>query len=105
MLLVYGAGAVLGPLAAGLIMHPLGPGGLFVYMAGVLGLFVLFALLRMRVTSPVPSEERSTYLPVNRTSPAAAQLDPRTMTDPDPVEVNGPGTCGDPHNTHKENRF
>lgn len=81
VLLVFGAGAVLGPLAAGLIMHPLGPGGLFVYMAGVLGVFILFALLRIRVSSPVPGDERSTYMPVNRTSQAAPQLDPRTHLD------------------------
>ena len=81
VLLVYGAGAVLGPLAGGLMMHPFGPRGLFIYMAGVLGIFVLFALTRLPVSSPVPEPERSTYMPMNRTSPVAAQLDPRTASD------------------------
>jgi MFS family permease len=80
VLLVFGVGAILGPTCSGLFMHLVGPAGAFLYMAAVLAAFTAFALLRVALSSPVPEAERSTYLPLNRTSQAALEMDPRGAT-------------------------
>ncbi len=77
ILLAYGIGASLGPLFAGLIMSLTGAGGLFYFLALVLGGFVLFAVWHIRVTPPAPSADRSVFIPMTRTSHAALDLDPR----------------------------
>ena len=56
LLLVYGAGATLGPTVAGLLG--------------------LYALRRTRVSPPVPPEEQRAYVPLARVSPEALGLYP-----------------------------
>lgn len=77
LLLVFGIGAFLGPLLAGSSMALTGPDGLFYYIALVLCLFILFDLVIIRYSPPVPEAERSTFIPMTRTSSAALELDPR----------------------------
>lgn len=77
ILLVYGAGALLGPILAGLFMSFLGPTWLFYYIAIVLLGFFLYANARIRVTDAVPQEDRTTFVPVTRTSQAVLEMDPR----------------------------
>ncbi len=47
LLLIYSSGAALGPLAAAPLMDRLGPGGLFVFVSAVLGLFGLLIGYRL----------------------------------------------------------
>jgi len=77
ILLVYGIGAFIGPILAGLSMTIVGPSGLLYYAALVLALFVVHALRGVREAAPVPEEERSVFMPMNRTSQAVLELDPR----------------------------
>jgi len=77
ILLVYGFGALFGPIIAGAIMYVVGPVGLFYYIALVLSTFVLFALSRIRGQEAVPDEERTSFMPMTRTSQAVLELDPR----------------------------
>lgn len=77
MLLVYGAGAILGPLIAGLIMGWIGPWGLYALLAGVMSVTVVFALYRMQARAPLPVEEQASVLLVPRTTHVAYELDPR----------------------------
>ena len=77
LLLVYGAGAILGPLTAGLIMGWLGAVGLYVLLAGVMGTMALFAVHRMRVRTAIPVEEQEAVVLVPRTTHVAYELDPR----------------------------
>jgi len=88
VLLTYGFGAIFGPILAGLTMTLLGPGGLFYYLVIVLCSFALFAILRTLVSEAVPATERSSYLPVNRTSQAVLELDPRLDTTLDTLKNN-----------------
>jgi hypothetical protein len=79
ILLIFGIGAIFGPIGAGIFMHWLGPAGAFIYIATVLGTFAVFGLIRIIQGSPVPEDERTIFLPMNRTSQAALELDPRSL--------------------------
>lgn len=77
ILLVYGAGALAGPILAGIVMNLLGSTWLFYYIAIVLiGLFA-YANFRLHVTEAVPEEDRTTFVPITRTSQAVLEMDPR----------------------------
>ena len=88
VLLIYGFGALFGPILAGATMTVLGPSGFFYYLITVLSGFVLFASLRFLAREPVPQAERSSYVPMTRTSQAVLELDPRLehARDKDAVE-------------------
>lgn len=77
ILLIFGIGAILGPASAGVFMHLLGPAGAFVYIAVIFGAYTVFGLVRTIIGAPVPKVERTVFLPMNRTSQAALELDPR----------------------------
>ena len=77
VLLTYGFGALFGPILAGAAMTLFGPVGLYFYLTFILCGFVVFAALRIRTSEPVPEEERSTFMPMTRTSQAVLELDPR----------------------------
>jgi MFS family permease len=77
MLLLYSAGAAVGPLVAGMIFSPFDGGGLFLMIAGVAAISVGFGLFRMQQVSPSPSEDLVAFVAIPRTSPAGAELDPR----------------------------
>jgi MFS family permease len=81
ILLVFGIGSSAGPVLAGLAMHYGGPSGLPLFAAVVLGLFTLYAGHAARTQPPVADEERSTFIPMDQTSPAALELDPRLAGD------------------------
>lgn len=74
ILLVYGIGATLGPVAAGSAMDWLGPGGLFAYFALFLALLGVFGWYRRRTVLPVPVAEQSPFVAMNRTSQAGVEL-------------------------------
>jgi len=78
ILLVFGIGAIFGPVSAGIFMQWLGPTGAFIYIAAVLGTFTVFGIIRIILGSAVPEAERTIFLPMNRTSQAALELDPRS---------------------------
>jgi MFS family permease len=77
LLLVYGAGAILGPLLSGLAMGYLGASGLYVWVAGVMGTMVAFSIYRTSVRDAPPAEERAAVVFVPRTTHVAYELDPR----------------------------
>jgi len=77
ILLVYGAGALLGPIVAGIFMHYLGPHWLFYYQAIVLLCFFIYTIIRIQHSDAVPEEDRSHFVAVTRTSQAALEMDPR----------------------------
>ena len=84
LLLVLGVGAASGPLIGGLVMDGFGPLSLYLYMAGVAALFVLFALYRLRVSEPVPESEQVAFEPVTP-APTTPVMDPRI--DPEDIEL------------------
>jgi MFS family permease len=77
ILLVFGIGAFAGPIIGGLSMELFGPVGLFFHAAFCLALLALYAARSVRDIPPVPEEERSVFIPMDQTSQAALDLDPR----------------------------
>jgi MFS family permease len=77
LLLVYGCGAVLGPLIAGLMMGWMGAFGLYALLSGAMIVTVFFALFRMLVRAPLPVQEQEAVVFVPRTTHVAYELDPR----------------------------
>jgi MFS family permease len=81
LLLVHGIGAMFGPALAGLAMARSGPSALPLYFSAVLGLLVLYLLLRLsahRRTRPHPAQ----FHPMLRTTPGALGLLAETESDP-----------------------
>ena len=77
LLLIYGAGAVAGPIIASLVMQLLGPGSLLLYFAMTLLPLFLFARHRLRYAEQIPEQDQHTFTPMVRTSPVLLELDPR----------------------------
>lgn len=77
LVVAYGLGAVAGPSVGAVAMTVAGASGLFGYMAAAFLALGLFALYRVGVRRPVPTEEQIPYMAVPRTSPVIAQMDPR----------------------------
>jgi MFS family permease len=75
LLLVYAAGAVIGPLAVAPVMEVFGIGGLFLAMAVVLGLLALLIAVRMATRPVTAIVERSEFMPVPKTTPSVYTLE------------------------------
>ncbi|MDX1609555.1 MAG: MFS transporter [Halofilum sp. (in: g-proteobacteria)] len=77
LLMVYGVGAVIGPLLGGAAMDVYGPAGLPLAVAAAFGGFGLFGLWRMSVRAPVAAQDQRDFLAVAGTTHMAQDLDPR----------------------------
>ncbi|NEZ02734.1 MFS transporter [Wenzhouxiangella sp. XN201] len=74
--LLYGSGAIVGPLTAGFLMQWIGPTVLLAFM-GVTALVPAgFARWRMWVRPPVPLDDQGGWVPQFATSPAALEMHP-----------------------------
>jgi MFS family permease len=84
LMLIYGLGAVVGPLLAAAFMQASGGGALFVFIAAVHVALGLFLVYRMRDRQAVPAEQRPEFVaaPALRATPAAVALDPRAQEKP-----------------------
>jgi len=82
LLLVYGAGAAVGPMLAGVLMGRLGPGALFGFSAAVSAGVALFALGR-RIVAPMRMlRGRRPFVTMVRTSPVALEMLEQPETQP-----------------------
>ncbi len=89
LLLMNGIGSATGPMLAGLILYLAGASALPLAFAVLLVLFILFVLVQLRKEGPTPKPEMTEFVPMTRTSPVAAEIDPRTESDPhEPVTVS-----------------
>ncbi len=81
LLLTWGIGASIGPIAAGPLMQWLGLEGLFLFAAVVHVVFILFAWYRIRQRAPLPPEARPDFVQAGhtRTSHVLAAMDPRAQ--------------------------
>jgi MFS family permease len=77
LLLVYGIGAITGPILGGPLMDVFGPGTVPAYSAAVLGLLGTIGLARMVWRSPVPLAEQGEFVPMVRTTPMALEMLPQ----------------------------
>ena len=76
LLLVYGLGAIMGPLLGGIAMQGMGPAGLPVMSVAAAGLLGLYGLYRMTRRAAPPVEEHTGFVPLVRTSPVALEMHP-----------------------------
>ncbi len=81
LLLIYGAGAAIGPTIAGAFMEIAGPGSLLLFFVSTLLLLGALGLYRLRVGPVIPTEEQMAFASMVRTSPVALEMDPRLDTD------------------------
>ncbi len=77
MLLAWAMGATAGPLVASSVMGPVGPSGLFVFIASIAVILALYTRWRMSRRAAKPADEQSKYVQVPSTSAIAGALDPR----------------------------
>lgn len=63
LLMLYGFGAILGPLVAGVAMSTLGGTGLFITTAGAHAVLILFVVLRILVKPPVADADKGDFVP------------------------------------------
>ena len=90
LLLLYGFGTMLGPIAAAYSMQHWMPEGLFAFTAAVHALVVGYTLFRMTRRAPPDRAARETFqgLPLPKTvTPESAALDPRAASDERPPEA------------------
>lgn len=91
LLMVYGFGAIIGPMLAAEAMSLLGNGALFYYTALVHLLFIGFVLLRMRRRAAPSVEEKDPFRVTDGAiSPQGALLDPRGPGDVESAQEDGP---------------
>lgn len=79
--LVYGVGAVIGPLISSFAMRFMGPPGMFVFAIVVVALLTLFIFWRMRIRQWAPVVEKEPYVLAPETPIAIGDLDPRAEVD------------------------
>lgn len=75
LLLVYSVGATIGPTLAAVFMEGGRPGGLFVFIACVLGVLGAVVLVRLRMAPQPKIVERSDFVPVPKTSQSVYSLE------------------------------
>lgn len=81
--MLWAAGAILGPLAGGVLMQHLGPASLMLFIAVSALAPAVFARYRMTITPAIPVEDQAEFVPQFATSPAALEMLPEA---PDPDE-------------------
>jgi MFS family permease len=77
LLILYGLGAIAGPIMASVVMKYIGASGLFVFTAGIHLLLFMFSLYCIRTWPALTPEEKLDYVVTQRTTPEAVMLDPR----------------------------
>lgn len=74
--LLWGTGAIIGPILAGLLMQGLGPAILLPFIACAALIPALFALYRMQVSAPIAANEQGQFVPQFATSPVVLEMLP-----------------------------
>jgi MFS family permease len=90
LLLLYGAGAVAGPVIGPVAMQIAGPPALFLYTSAVYATLVLFGLYRLTQRDAVAAEDREDFVSVPRTSPGVFEMNPNAEAE----EAGDPVTQG-----------
>lgn len=81
LLMVYGVGAVIGPIIAGMAMSRMGPAGLFFYIGAVYGLVGLYGLWRMTRRAAPAADEKAKFEPTAANPQATIQIKPEGEID------------------------
>ncbi len=87
LLFAYGVGAVVGPVAASAFMGMAGQFGLFIFTGGVTAGLAVFVVFRMTRREPLPAEDQTPFSAMPATTPAIAELDPRSEPETEQPEA------------------
>ncbi len=88
LLLLYGVGALFGPLPGGWIMDLFGPVGLPFFSAFVLLMLCVYGVYRITRRAPLPLEEQAEFVPLARTSPIVMEMHPQADIEPE-LDLSG----------------
>jgi len=83
LLLIYGIGALSGPVLGGIAMELLGPVGLPAVSATVTAALAAYGAYRVTRRSPPPLEQQTEFVPLVRTSPVAMEMHPGAIPEPE----------------------
>ncbi|MBA70101.1 MAG: MFS transporter [Rhizobiales bacterium] len=92
LMIIYGVGAMFGPLIAGAAMDYTGPGGFFVSLFVFFVAYALYAGWRIPRREEMPEDERGEFqatLPGQETTPQTLELDPRSDPEWGQTEEDG----------------
>lgn len=93
LLLAYSVGATIGPLVAAGTMSLTGTWGLFA-ITGVAGLaMAAFSVARVILARPIPTDTETRFAVVPRTTPMAAELDPRGESEQGELDLSSKATA------------
>ncbi len=84
--LLWGSGAIIGPILAGLVMQWFEPIMLLPFIAVAAVIPGIFARYRMTVSPPIRAEDQGDWVPQFVTSPAALEMHPEHEEEPEPVD-------------------
>lgn len=90
LLLIWGAGAVLGPLIASNVIVAVGLGGLFYTTAALHAVLLAFTVYRVSKREARPAEERGEFLDAVRVGQTVSTVDPLTHADEEPEDEQPP---------------
>jgi MFS family permease len=79
--LLWGSGAILGPIIAGVLIQHFGPEALLVWFAATALIPAVFVRYRMATSRPVPLDEQADFVPQFATSPAALEMHPEVESE------------------------
>jgi len=82
-LLVFGVGALCGPVLGGIAMQGFGPPGLPAMSAITAAILGLFGIYRITRRAPPALEEQADFIPMVRTSPVALEMYPEAEQTPE----------------------
>jgi predicted MFS family arabinose efflux permease len=77
LLIAYGIGAAIGPIAASIFMESLGARGLFVFSSYIAIFLAFFIGFRMALSPSKQINEKTDFQPLTRTTAVISELDPR----------------------------
>lgn len=89
LLLVFSAGAILGPMLASAMMQKFGPGGLYLHTAIAHASIAIVMLIRAQVRPNPPKQRNEPFVVVPKTTPAVFELDPRGDRTPENEDQRG----------------
>jgi MFS family permease len=82
ILLVYGIGAIAGPIIAGVSMEAFGPRSLLLFFAVSYVLMGVYAVYRKGASAAVSEAEKTGFVPMSRSSQAALEMHPEVGEKP-----------------------
>ncbi|MBU6407363.1 MAG: MFS transporter [Alphaproteobacteria bacterium] len=74
LLFIWASGSILGPLAQGVIVDFIGPGGIFLFAGAMLAVLAIAMLWRRTAREPTPRAQKELFQDKHATSVAAAEL-------------------------------